>query len=206
MAETEQPQLYLVTPASPSPDSFPDQLARVLDTTEIACLRLRTATQDEDEIGRIADALRDVAHRRDIPLVIDSHVQLVERHGLDGVHLLDGSKLVRKTRKALGADAIVGAYCGTSRHDGISAGEAGADYVSFGPAGPTVLGDGSKAEAELFAWWSDMIEMPVIAEGALDVTTIAQLAQITDFFAIGDEIWREDDPAAALKLLVQAIG
>jgi thiamine-phosphate pyrophosphorylase len=65
----------------------------------------------------------------------------VDRLGLDGVHLTDAARSVRATRKALGADAMVGAACGTSRHDGMAAGEAGADYIAFSPVGDTGLGD-----------------------------------------------------------------
>jgi thiamine-phosphate pyrophosphorylase len=87
----------------------------------------------------------------------------------------------------------------------MSAGEAGADYVSFGPVGETTLGDGSRAEAELFQWWSEMIEIPVVAEGGLDADIVRALAPITDFFGIGEEIWRADDPVTALKNLTDAM-
>ena len=199
MAEIERPQIYLITPPEFELSSFPAQLASVLDAQEVACVRLAMASQDEDRISRAADALREVTHARDIALTIDSHVQLVERLGLDGVHLTDGARSVRKTRKELGADAIVGAFCGASRHDGMSAGEAGADYISFGPVGATALGDGTVAEHELFDWWSQMIEVPVVAEGALHEDNIRQLAPVTDFFGIGEEIWRAEDPVAKLK-------
>ena len=62
------------------------------------------------------------------------------------------------------------------------------------------------AEFELFEWWSQMIELPVVAEGALDAALVAQLAPVTDFFGIGEEIWRHDDPAAALQALLAAMG
>jgi thiamine-phosphate pyrophosphorylase len=109
---------------------------------------------------------------------------------------------MRATRKALGGDAIIGAYCGALRHDGMTAGEAGADYIAFGPLGETPLADGPKVEHDLFAWWSEMIEIPVVAEGALDVGLIERFAPVTDFFAIGAEIWREDDALAALRALI----
>ncbi|MCW8843366.1 MAG: thiamine phosphate synthase [Rhodobacteraceae bacterium] len=206
MAEPELPQIYLITPPEIELGRFPDQLARVLDSTEIACVRLALATQDEDRISRAADALRDVTHARDVALVICEHVMLAERLGLDGVHLTDAARSVRKVRKDLGDDAIVGAFCGTSRHDGMGAGEAGADYVSFGPVGTTPLGDGSRAEHDLFEWWSAMIELPVVAEGALDIDTIRTLAPVTDFFGIGEEIWRTDDPVAQLATFRAAFG
>ncbi|MBV7409946.1 thiamine phosphate synthase [Maritimibacter sp. DP1N21-5] len=198
------PQLYLVSPPQIELSSFPGLLARVLDTTEVACVRLDLATRDEDTIARAADACREVTHARDIALVITDHVLMVERLGLDGVHFTDGARHIRKTRKDLGQDTIVGAFCATSRHDGMTAGEVGADYVSFGPVGTSNLGDGTQAEPELFAWWSEMIEVPVVAEGGLTADLIRELSPITDFLSIGEEIWGADDPAAVLARLAAA--
>ena len=88
----------------------------------------------------------------------------------------------------------------------MTAGEAGADYISFGPVGQSALGDGSVADPELFQWWTEMIELPVVAEGALDISLVEALATSTDFFGIGDEIWRDDDPAGELGRLLAPLG
>ncbi len=205
MSDLEIPQLYLISPAELDPQRFAPLLERVLDAAPIACIRLALASHDEDVQMRAADTLRQIAHARDIPLVIDDHFLLAARLGLDGVHLTDGARRVRKARAELGSDAIVGAFCAASRHEGLTAGEAGADYVAFGPVGSDALGDGSRAEAELFEWWSQMIEIPVVAEGALDSRHMRALAPHTDFFALGEEIWREDDPASALKVLAETL-
>ena len=204
MDTPEQPQIYLITPPAFDPESFSETLARVLDEVEIACLRLDMAGRDEDLLSRAADTLREVAHARDVALVITDHLLLAERLGLDGVHLSDAARSVRYARKTLGPDAIVGSFCGTSRHDGMTAGEAGADYVSFGPVGASALEDGQRADPELFQWWSEMIEVPVVAEGALTLEDIRALAPVTDFFGIGEEIWTRDDPLAALQAMVAA--
>jgi thiamine-phosphate pyrophosphorylase len=204
MAETDLPQLYLVTPPQFELSSFPDQLARALDAVEIACLRLELATRDEDTIARAADACREVAHARDIAIVIADHVLMVERLGLDGVHFTDGSRQVRKTRKDLGKDSIVGAFCGTSRHDGMTAGEQDADYVAFGPVGTSNLGTGEIAGRDLFQWWTEMIEVPIVAEGGLTEALVRDFAPVTDFFSFGEEIWTAEDPTAALTALAAA--
>lgn len=201
----DMPQLYLITPADVDLMVFPDQLAACLDGADVACVRLALATRDEDRIARTADALREVTHARDVALVIDSHIQLVERLGLDGVHLLDGARSVKKTRKDLGEDAIVGAFCGHSSHDGMTAAELNADYISFGPVGQSALGDGETAPLDLFQWWSQMIEVPVVAEGALTLDLIRDIAPHTDFFALSDEIWGTDDPLTTLKGFVAAM-
>jgi len=203
--QTDQPNLYLITPTRFETAAFLPRLAAILDAEPVACLRLALVTEDEDEMARAADALRELAHARDVPLVLSGHAGLVERLGLDGVHLLDGPRSVRATRKALGADAIIGAFCGALRHDGMTAGEAGADYIAFGPLGDSALADGPRVAHDVFEWWSEMIELPVVAEGALDAALIEAFAPVTDFFAIGAEIWREDDALETLRALLAPI-
>ncbi len=200
-----RPQIYLVTPAEFEPEGFAPELARALDAGPVACVRLALASRSEDRLLRAADALREVAHARDVPLVIERHVELALRAGLDGVHLPDGAGGLRKARAALGADAIVGAFCGASRHAGLTAGEAGADYVAFGPVGGA-LGTAARAEADLFAWWSEIVEVPVVAEGGLTPQLVAALAPMADFFALGEEVWATPDPMAALADLRAAMG
>ncbi len=206
MAAEDRPQITLITPPVLDLDVFPDQLANVMDQVEVACLRLSLAARDEDTLGRAADVCRLVAHARDVAIVIENHVLFVERHGLDGIHLTDGARSIRAIRKDLGPDAIVGAYCGVTRHEGITAGEAGADYVAYGPIGETPLGKGERADFDLFDWWSAMIEVPVIAEGALTRDLIERFGPVTDFFGIGPEIWSAENPAAALKALLAPLG
>ena len=47
-----------------------------------------------------------------------------------------------------------------------------------------------------------MIEVPVVAEGLLTDRAVAELWQVADFLAIGEEIWKTEDPAAALGSLM----
>ncbi|MDO5530187.1 MAG: thiamine phosphate synthase [Paracoccus sp. (in: a-proteobacteria)] len=203
--EPHQPQLYLVTPVGAQAGSFGPLLTGILARLPVACIRIR-GEGDEDSLGRMADLVREIAHARDIAVVIDDHIVLAQRHGLDGVHLTDGARKVRYARKELGADAIIGAGCGLSRHEGLNAAEAGADYVAFAPAGATALGGGESVPHETFAWWSEMIEVPVVAEGALDGAAIEALSGAVDFFAIGPEIWAQPDPLDALGRLWNQTG
>ena len=196
----DAPQLYLIAPARLPASELAPRLTAVLDAHPVACLRLSGAG-DEAELARIADLAREIAHARDVAVVIEDHVALAARHGLDGVHLTQGARGVRHARKELGADAIVGAYCGASSHEGMNAGEAGADYVSFGPLGPTALGPGTPVDLELLQWWSEVIEVPVVAEGALDAALIRAVWPVADFIALGPEIWQAPDPAEALSAL-----
>lgn len=205
MSDSDQPQIYLITSPEIELSSFGTELARILDRNQIACVRMALSTTDQDILSRNADALREVCHARDVAMVIETHFRLVEPLGLDGVHLQDSHRTVREARKLLGEDAIVGCYCGASRHAGMTAGETGADYVSFGPVHETPLGNGKIAERELFEWWSNMIEVPVVAEANIGPDDAEILAPVVDFLALGAEIWSTDDPAATLASYMKRI-
>ena len=179
-----------------------DAFKRVLDAIEIACVRVAAPTADLTKTEIAFDKLQSETAKREIPLLIEDHYKLVGPLGFDGVHLQNGRKSVRKAREALGADKTVGAFCGTTRHEGLSAAEAGSDYVCFGPVSANWQGDGELAQAELFAWWSEMTVVPVVAEGALNRRAIAELAPHVDFLFIS-EIWDSEEPAAALSELLK---
>ncbi|MEM9010746.1 MAG: thiamine phosphate synthase [Pseudomonadota bacterium] len=200
------PEIYLITPPEVEIPAFAVRLAALLDTGLVACVRLALASADQGRLTAVAQALRPVCHDRDVALILDTHWRLVRELGLDGVHLPDGARHVREARRALGPKLTVGAFCGTSRHAGLAAGEAGADYVSFGPVGdPGELGDGRSVEADVFAWWGEIIELPVVAEGGVTVETARPLLPHIDFLAVGPEIWGQADPVQALVDLASAL-
>lgn len=206
MSEENTARLYVVAPAGPGLSQRAETLARLLAAHDIACIRIAAGAASEEELTRAADTLRPICHARDVPILMTDHFRLVTQLGLDGVHLTDGSRNVRSARKALARDAIVGAYAHASRHDGMTAGEIGADYVSFGPLSQSSLGDGVLAPLDLFEWWSEMIEVPVVAEGGLTPQTAADLARIADFVCLGDELWSSTEgPERAMASFQDAI-
>lgn len=206
MSEETTARLYLVAPAGPGLSNCAEALERLLTENDVACLRIAAGAASEDDLCRAADTLRPICHAQDVPVLMSDHFRLATQLGLDGVHLTDGSRKVRAARKALAKDAIVGAYAHVSRHDGMTAGEIGADYVSFGPLTQSSLGDGLLAPLDLFRWWSEMIELPVVAEGGLTPEIAADVAQVSDFICLGDELWSSDDgPFAAMERFQAAI-
>lgn len=206
MADEEQPQIYLITPPQFELSSFSNDLSGLLDNFEIACVRLRCASETAEDIGRAADHLREVCHAREVPLVVENHGKIALTHGLDGVHLTDGARQIRDMRKLLEDDAIVGSFCENSRHYGLTAGEAGADYVAFGPVAETPLSTNDPVDFDTFEWWSQMVEIPVVAEGSISLESAEKLAPVTDFFALGSELFSgPETPQKALSAYLERI-
>lgn len=92
--------------------------------------------------------------------------------GADGV-LLDGREDFEDARQKLGAERLLGARCGTSRHAAMVVGEAGADFVAFG-AEDHVL---SKRLVDLVSWWNELFVLPVLALGRFDLNAATVLAR-----------------------------
>ena len=84
MAEQDLPQIYVITPPEFELSTYPDQLAKVLDSHEIACVRVALATRDEDRLSRAADAIREVCYPRAIALVMSEPGLLAQRAGAAG--------------------------------------------------------------------------------------------------------------------------
>ena len=202
MSVARGPGLSLIPPPAFEPDAFAETLAAALDAAEIACLRL-ALDAPEAAIRRAADALRPICAARDVALTVAEDARLCVEHGLDGVHLGAGAPAsIRAARQTVGRDRSVGAWGGASKHWGMTAAEAGADYVALGP----VRSDGSGAPADLFAWWAEMIETPVVAEGGLTPDAAREIAPFVDFVSPRMSVWAATDgPATAVRAYTAAL-
>ncbi len=198
-----QSQIYLM--AEPKLD--PESLSRALDAAPVACVLLRLAATGEDELRAAIAALRPIAQEREVAFLIEGRANLANETGCDGVHLTQDGGAIKTARAAVGADAIVGAYCDGSRHAAMTAAEAGADYVAFGRA-PAQRSWQEPADPELLAWWQAIMTAPCVAVAGDDLTAVGELAAAgADFVAVGSGIWSHPDgPAAAVGELYATVG
>lgn len=199
-SDTPDARLYLLLPLRADAAAMAETLGKVLAEVPVACVRFDLGPASEEDWIAAANRLIPPCHAADVALVVTDHFRLVERLGLDGVHLGAARTPVREVREALGPDRIIGAHAGASRHKGMVLAEAGADYVSFGPVGDSgVLGDDARADDELFQWWAEMIETPSVAEGGVSLADATRLAEQVDFVTPDPRLL--EDPDAALENL-----
>ena len=90
----------------------------------------------------------------------------------------------------------------------MDAGEAGADYVAFGAFFPSGTKDTAiRADPDLLRWWSEMMELPVVAIGGITPANCGPLVQAgADFLAVVGAVWdHPDGPAAGVRAMNDAI-
>jgi thiamine-phosphate pyrophosphorylase len=196
-------QIYLMV----EPGLEPDVLGRALDAAPAACVLLRSGAAGEDALRAAIAALRPVAQEREVAFLIENRANLANETGCDGVHLSQDGKAIEAARAAVGANAIVGVYCGDSRHAAMTAAEAGADYAAFGGGSPERWWQ-EAADPELLAWWQGIMTAPCVAVAGDDLATAGEMAAAgADFVAVGACIWSHPGgPEAAIHELLSMIG
>jgi thiamine-phosphate pyrophosphorylase len=165
-----------------------NRVGEALDATGAVTLLLYPP-QDGNIDPVVARPLVELAQGKKIAALLLDDAAAARASGADGVHLSwrpEIDEAYQATRKTLGPNSIVGADAGFSRHDAMSLGETGADYVSFGkPPGEDDTGDIADERAELVQWWVDIFVVPGVAFDVTSTEEAARLARIgADFIAV----------------------
>ena len=194
------PRLYLVTPPFVDDATFSTQLAAALAAGDVAAVLLRLAEADERTQINRAKALGPLVQDTGAALLIDGHADLVARAGADGAHLT-GIAAFSDAIARLKPERIAGVGGLVTRHDAMSAAEAGADYVMFGEPEENGGRPAFAAIEERMAWWAEVFEAPCVAFAAR-LDEVAPLVKAgADFIALGgsfgDWVWRDSHTIAA---------
>jgi thiamine-phosphate pyrophosphorylase len=200
-------RLYLKLPAKRSTsieNSFTQVIAQ--STTQGCCVLLcrDAAGPDAAALGAAwADQALQLAHDRGVAFLVEGDVELARRIDADGVHIAADAAVYTHARERLGADAIIGAGCGQSRHDAMLLAERGVDYVAFEAPVRNV-----KPElASLIAWWAEIFVVPCVAFGVESAEEARQLAALgADFATPADSLWQFPNAAQQFALFAAALG
>ncbi len=201
-------RLYLVTPPAIEPAEFSRLLARALDAGDVGAVQLRLKGVGDDEVLRAASVLMPVCAERDVAFLINDRPDLAVRAGADGAHVGAEDPAAAEARAVLGGDLQLGVSCYDSRDLAMRAGEAGADYVAFGAFFPSPTKETAvRADPGLLRWWSEMMELPVVAIGGIDAANCGALVRAgADFLAVVSAVWNHTDgPDAGVRAMNAAI-
>src|SRR6476620_4797150 len=99
-------QLYLITPPTvPDLAAFARDLGAALDAGDVAALQIRLKGAGDDEILAAVAALKPVAQRRGVALILNDRPDLAARSGCDGVHVGQEDASYAQARRAMGPNA-----------------------------------------------------------------------------------------------------
>ncbi|MEQ7155696.1 thiamine phosphate synthase [Brevundimonas aurifodinae] len=196
-------QLYLLTPpVLPDIEGFAAQLQAALDAGPVAALQIRLKPADDRTISEAVRRLASIAQSKGVAVILNDRPDLAASLGCDGVHVGQADASVASARRIMGKSAMIGVTCHDSRHLGMEAAEAGADYVAFGAFFATDTKMTShQPDPEILSIWQEAMEIPCVAIGGITVDNAAILIEAgADFLAVSQGVWgHPDGPARAVE-------
>jgi thiamine-phosphate pyrophosphorylase len=190
------PRLYLATPEVDDPSALVSSLPGLLAGADIAAVLLRLKMTDQRSMIARVKALAPAIQNAGAALLLDGHVELLARAGADGAHVA-GLAALEEALPTLKPDRIAGVGGLVTRHDSMSAGEKGADYVLFGEPDAGGKRPSMDAVAERLDWWAELFEPPCVAYAASRDEAHAFAMAGADFVLVGDAVWADPRGAAA---------
>jgi thiamine-phosphate pyrophosphorylase len=203
-------RLALLTPFL-GEDSFVSQLEAACGAGDVAAVIARLVPADERSLVNRLKALAPAVQGHGAALLVSTAgaidlAVLAARGGADGVHVEAGADVVANLRERLKGERILGVGGVRSKHDAMSIGEAGADYLMFGEPRADGFIPEREAVTERAAWWAEIFETPCIAYAPTLDDVAAMAATGAEFVAIGDAVWQHPEGAAtAVRLALQAL-
>ena len=193
-------RLYLLTPPVEDPAAVAG-LGDAMSGADVAAVLLRLVNADERGLINLVKKIAPSVQNRDAALLLAGRDDIVARAGADGAHL-GNVEALRDAVPRLKPRNIAGVGGLHTRHDAMTAGEAGADYVMFGD--PDEAGNRASFDAiiDRVGWWAEVFEVPCVAYAARLDEIEALAAAGADFVAVGGAVF--DDPRGLRAALAEA--
>jgi thiamine-phosphate pyrophosphorylase len=194
------PQLYLIAPTDVEAEAFAPLLERALGSTSVAALLLPAGGRSPPNYEGFVRRIGPIAQQAGCAVLIEGEPAAVRRLAADGLHIAGSPAALKAAMATLKPDFIVGAGPIATRHEAMTAGELGPDYILFGPLSAA----SSPADREMAVWWAETMEIPGVFS---DPGATAETADAVgcEFLALSDSLWAAADPAALLAAIADRL-
>jgi thiamine-phosphate pyrophosphorylase len=149
----------------------PDVLKKAVDNGA-AIVQLRDKNSDKKVIYQKALEVVEYKKEHDFIFILNDDPWLAKKVGADGVHVGQDEKSLKKIRRVVGPDMIIGRTT-HSLAQGLQAQKDGVNYISVGPIFPTPTKPGRPAVGlEYVREAAANIEIPFVTIGGIDLKNI----------------------------------
>ena len=194
------PELYLIAPPDADAERLAASLPQLLEAAPIAALLLRRGERSLGDYEALVRRVAPLAQEAGTAVLIEGEPKLAVALGVDGLHVEGSAADLKAAMGALKPDLIVGAGGIGSRHEAMSKGELGPDYIMFGP----FSGAMAPETRELAGWWSEAIEIPSVLSDPEATPETADAAGC-EFLALGESVFEAADPADRVASIAAAL-
>ncbi|PWL16875.1 thiamine phosphate synthase [Falsochrobactrum shanghaiense] len=192
-------RILLVAPPLADADALAALLTAALSGGDVTSVILDSGDLDEASFQASLQKAVPVIQKADAAAIILNDTRIAGRVGADGVHIEGNAATLAEIIEKHTPKMIVGTGNLRDRHGALEIGELQPDYVFFGKIGADTKPDAHPRNLALAQWWSEMIEIPSIAQAGNSLqSVIVAAATGADFVALGRAVFEADDPAKAV--------
>jgi thiamine-phosphate pyrophosphorylase len=167
------------------------------------CVQLREKNIDTREFVEIAQTIKYITDKYNVPLIINDRIDVALAVQAYGVHLGQDDMPLKIARKIVPHSMVIGISVSTV-NEAIEAEKDGADYIGAGSVFPTSTKDdisgiiGLEGLQEI----KNAVSMPVIAIGGIQIHNAGEVIQHgADGIAVVSAIVASDEPYQVAKSL-----
>lgn len=112
-------------------------LIQKLINAGVTCIQLRIKNSSNEHIQQCGEQLLSLIKPKNIPLIINDHIEVAKKINADGVHIGQSDKSYLETRKYLGSKKIIGLSI-ENYFQAQTCRDYDVDYFGVGPVYPTL--------------------------------------------------------------------
>jgi len=199
--------LYVITDSPLAGGRSHDEIVKLTIEGGADVIQLRDKACSSTELVEIGNRIRKIARKTGTTFIVNDHLNVALACDADGVHLGQGDLSVRRARKIVPKDFIIGVSVG-SVSEALKAFNDGADYIAASPVFPTE----QKKEAITFCGLEGVrqirvaVDIPLVAIGGIGLHNIRDVLMTgVDGVAVISAVMAQPDITSATRELKQRI-
>ena len=195
--------IYLISPQTIESTKFYKELDKVLKTNKVNFFQLRLKNISNLKLIKISKKIKKIVKKNNVKLLINDKPILSKKIGADGCHIGQQDLNIKKSRKILGKNKIIGVTCHNSKKLAIEAKNNGADYIAFGSFFKSVTKKTPfRANLTILRWTKKKINIPTVAIGGINNSNYKKiLSSGANYIACSSYVWNNKklDPVSAIN-------
>jgi len=195
--------IYLISPQRIRGVKFYKELNQVLKTNKVKYFQLRLKKIPTHNLLKISRKIKKIIRKNNVKFIINDKPFVAKMVGADGCHIGQKDMSLKKSRKILGKNKIIGMTCHNSKKLAFKAKKYGANYVAFGSFfKSSTKKTAFKANLAILRWAKKKINMPTVGIGGINSSNYKKiLSNGANFIACSSYVWKNKklDPVAAIK-------
>ena len=196
--------IYLISPNRIEKD-FYKKLSNILSSNKIKFFQLRLKKYSFEKILEISKKIKIITDRYNVKLIINDSPILAQKINANGCHLGQSDMSIKKARKILKKNKIIGLTCHGSKELIIKAIKFKPSYIALGSFFRSKLKPkAKKADINLIKWTKKITKIPIVAIGGINNKNYKILLKSgANYLAISSFIWNNPrlKPKQILKKL-----